>query len=73
MATVRFISWGVVPIGAFLAGALGSTLGIRGALWVTAGLILLAPAVTWTNAEIRRRRHLTDPRRDQNMATVEAA
>lgn len=60
MATVRFISWGVVPIGAFLAGALGSTLGIRDALWVIAGLILLAPATMWANSEIRRRRNLTD-------------
>jgi MFS family permease len=63
MATVRFISWGVVPIGSFLAGALASTLGIRFALVLTAGLILLAPAATWTSTEIRRRRNLDDPHR----------
>jgi hypothetical protein len=73
MATVRFVSWGVVPIGAFLAGALGSTLGIRGALWVTAGLILLAPAATWGNTEIRRRRNLNDPHYEHNTATTETA
>ncbi len=73
MATVRFISWGVIPIGAFLAGAVGSTLGIRGALWVTAGLILLAPAVTWRSAQLRQRRDLTDPDRLPDTATVEAA
>jgi hypothetical protein len=61
MATVRFISWGVVPIGAFLAGVAGSTLGVRGALFVTAGVIVLAPATTWTSAQIRHRRNLTDP------------
>jgi MFS family permease len=68
MATVRFVSWGVVPIGALLAGALGSTLGIRGALWVTAGLILLAPGVTWSGTEIRRRRNLNDPHHEHNTA-----
>jgi hypothetical protein len=62
MATVRFMSWGVIPLGAFLAGALGTTLGIRGALFVTAGLILLAPAALWTSPEIRRRRNLSDSR-----------
>jgi MFS family permease len=61
MATVRFISWGVIPIGAFLAGVLASAIGIRGALWVTAGVILLAPAATWTSTAIRRRRNLSDP------------
>lgn len=60
MATVRFISWGAIPLGAFLAGALGTTVGIRGALFVTAGLILLAPAVMWASPEIRRRRNLGD-------------
>jgi MFS family permease len=62
MATVRFISWGAIPLGAFLAGALGTTLGIRGALLVTAGLILLAPAAIWASPEVRRRRNLSDPR-----------
>jgi predicted MFS family arabinose efflux permease len=61
MATVRFISWGVIPIGAFLGGVLASAIGIRGALWVTAGVILLAPAVMWTSTEIRRHRNLSDP------------
>jgi hypothetical protein len=61
MATVRFISWGAIPLGAFLAGALGSTLGIRDALFVTAGLILLAPTTLWASPEIRGRQSLTDP------------
>jgi MFS family permease len=62
MATVRFISWGAIPLGAFLAGGLGSTLGIRAALFVTAGLILVAPAAIWTSPEIRGRRNLNDSR-----------
>jgi MFS family permease len=60
MATVRFISWGAIPLGAFLAGALGSALGIRGALFVTAGLILLAPTAIWASPEIRGRQSLSD-------------
>lgn len=61
MATVRFISWGVVPIGSFLAGVLASALGIRTALWATAGAIMLAPAATWTSRALRGRRNLSDP------------
>lgn len=32
MATVRFLSWGVLPLGGLTAGALGQTVGIRPAL-----------------------------------------
>lgn len=39
MATVRFVSWGAIPAGALLAGALASSLGVRAAL---AGFCLLA-------------------------------
>lgn len=36
-ATMRFVVWGTMPIGAFLGGLLGSTgLGLRGTLWVAA-------------------------------------
>jgi hypothetical protein len=61
MATVRFISWGAIPLGAFLAGTLGTMLGIQGALFVAAGLILLAPVVVWGSPELRGRRNLDDP------------
>ncbi len=70
MATVRFISWGVIPIGAFLAGGLASTLGIRGALWLTAGVILLAPAATWTSTEVRRRQNLSDSELQRGRSTL---
>lgn len=34
MATVRFVSWGAVPVGALTAGLLAGTTGPRGALWL---------------------------------------
>ncbi len=42
-ATVRFVSWGVLPVGAVIAGALGEELGNREALWVVGAVFLLAP------------------------------
>ncbi|GGU96702.1 MFS transporter [Streptomyces albospinus] len=50
-ATLRFVVWGVIPIGTFLGGALVGPLGLRGVLWlagagsVLAGLPLLFSAV----------------------------
>ncbi|MER7767140.1 MFS transporter [Kitasatospora sp. NPDC096140] len=50
-ATLRFVVWGVIPVGTFLGGALVGPLGLRGALWlagagsVLAGLPLLFSAV----------------------------
>jgi len=41
-ASVRFIIWSTVPIGAMLGGTLGETLGLRAALWVGAVGNLLA-------------------------------
>ena len=35
-ATMRFMVWGTIPIGAFLGGVLGSTIGLRPTLWVSA-------------------------------------
>lgn len=35
-ATIRFIIWGTVPIGAFLGGWLGETIGIRNTLFIAA-------------------------------------
>jgi MFS family permease len=36
-ASVRFMVWGTMPIGAFLGGVLGSVIGLRATLWVAAG------------------------------------
>ncbi|KOG43937.1 hypothetical protein ADK75_37915 [Streptomyces virginiae] len=37
-ATLRFLSWGSVPVGAGLAGLLVAPLGLRGVLWVAAAV-----------------------------------
>jgi MFS family permease len=35
-ATMRFLVWGTMPIGSFVAGVLGETIGLRPTLWVAA-------------------------------------
>jgi MFS family permease len=35
-ATMRFMVWGTLPIGAFAGGLLGNTIGLRPTLWVAA-------------------------------------
>lgn len=35
-ATSMFLTWGLIPIGVLLGGALGSLLSVRAALWITA-------------------------------------
>ncbi len=42
-ATVRFIIWGIIPIGGLLGGALATWLHTRTALWVCAAGVTLAP------------------------------
>ncbi len=44
-ASMRFIVWGTIPVGAILGGALGSALGLRQAIWVGAigGLVSFLP------------------------------
>jgi MFS family permease len=48
-ATMRFLVWGTIPIGAFSGGIVGSTLGLRTALWIAAGgqmLCVLPPLLS---------------------------
>src|SRR6266545_455139 len=45
MATVRFVSWGAIPGGALVAGALATQFGVREALWVVELLTFISPAV----------------------------
>jgi hypothetical protein len=65
---MRFAAWGTIPLGALLAGVLGTTLGVRTALWallggyVLSGLILLgmpgaaeAPPLVMTEDKARQR------------------
>ena len=51
-ATVRFLNWGPIPLGAFLGGVLGETIGLRPTLWVAAAGSLL-PAVPLLLSQIR--------------------
>jgi MFS family permease len=41
-ATMRFISWGTIPVGATLGGVLGSVIGLHNTIWVGALGALLA-------------------------------
>lgn len=59
IATVRFVSWGAIPFGALLGGAVASFAGPRGGLWVACLLTLLAPAVLWFSP-VRRLRDLVE-------------
>src|SRR6185436_2599705 len=36
IATLRFVVWGVIPVGSLLGGWLGSKLGLRPTLWISA-------------------------------------
>ncbi len=42
-ATVRFITWGAMPVGGLLGGALGSWIGVRTTLWVACSVLALTP------------------------------
>jgi predicted MFS family arabinose efflux permease len=60
MATVRFVSWGIAPIGALVAGGLGEILGVRPALAIVCACLLLGllPVLA---SPIRTRRDLLEP------------
>jgi MFS family permease len=57
MATVRFVSWGVIPLGAVAAGLVATWLGTREALWAVGVFAFAAPLVLWAGP-VRRRREL---------------
>jgi MFS family permease len=42
-ASVRFVVWGTLPLGALVGGVLGTLIGIRPTLWVGAFGVLLCP------------------------------
>ncbi|MFI5835582.1 MFS transporter [Micromonospora sp. NPDC051300] len=63
MATVRFVSWGAIPVGGLLAGALAGPAGGRATLFCFAAATALAP-LTLLLSPIRRLRDLTDLRVD---------
>lgn len=57
MATVRFVSWGAIPLGALAAGAAATLLDNRGALALTCVLAFAVPAVLLAGP-VRRLRDL---------------
>ncbi|MFC0625962.1 hypothetical protein [Kribbella deserti] len=41
-ATMSFVAWGAMPVGSVLGGVLATVAGLRPALWITAGAIMLS-------------------------------
>lgn len=59
----RFLAWGAIPVGALLAGALGTAIGVRDALWVFLAATALTGAFLCTPA-LQRNRDLPSRQRD---------
>lgn len=57
-ATMRFLTWGTMPIGAFVGGVLGSSAGLRPTM-MTAGVGLLLPPALLALSPLRRIRDST--------------
>ncbi|MFE7560402.1 MFS transporter [Kitasatospora sp. NPDC057500] len=52
-ASVRFVVWGTLPLGAAGGGLLGSVVGVRPALWAVAGVALLSVLPLLLTREVR--------------------
>lgn len=59
MGTVRFVSWGCIPLGGLLAGAIAESAGTRAVLWGSAVVLLAGPAIL-AASPVRRLRNLED-------------
>lgn len=59
MGTVRFASWGCIPLGGLLAGAIAEAAGTRAVLLGSAFVLLAAPAIL-AASPVRRLRNLED-------------
>jgi hypothetical protein len=59
MATVRFVSWGAIPVGGLVAGTLAGPFGGRVTLWLFAAAVLAAP-LALVLSPVRHLRDLTD-------------
>jgi MFS family permease len=57
MATVRFVSWGVIPLGGLFAGWVAQGTSARGALWLLAVVVALSPVVLLVSP-LRHRREI---------------
>jgi predicted MFS family arabinose efflux permease len=54
-ATMRFMTQGVAPFGALAGGALGTWLGLRGAMWVTLVIVALSGLILLSRPFLRSR------------------
>jgi MFS family permease len=66
-ASMRFLAFGMIPLGALLAGALGTALGVRNALWIVQ-LIFAASALFLLTPRFRTARQLPPPARSAQPA-----
>ncbi|TCO54264.1 MFS transporter [Actinocrispum wychmicini] len=67
-ATVRFVNWGPIPVGAFLGGLAGQELGLHAVLWIaTVGNML--PAVPLLLSKVGRMRTMPAPLPEATGAT----
>ncbi|WP_328382157.1 MFS transporter [Micromonospora zamorensis] len=57
IATVKFVSWGAIPLGSLLAGLLAGPLGARTTLLIFGALTVLSPVI-YLSTPIRRMRDL---------------
>jgi hypothetical protein len=67
-ASVRFVIWGVSPIGAFVGGIVGAELGILTALWIGVAIEALAVFPVLLSPLLRMRdlpRHLDQHAEDE--------
>lgn len=71
MATVRFVSWGAIPVGGLLAGALAGVLSARAALFVFVAAAACIPLVLLASP-VRHLRDLTDHEEPDRAAAVRA-
>ncbi|MER5709198.1 MFS transporter [Streptomyces sp. NPDC002122] len=55
MATVRFVSWGAMPLGALTAGLLATHVGAHAALWTVCAAAFLPPLYLFSTAVGRHR------------------
>jgi len=69
MATVRFVSWGAIPVGGLVAGALAGPLGARTTLLLFAAAAVLAPLALLCSP-IRHHRDLVDTTTPEREAVV---
>jgi MFS family permease len=71
-ATMRFIVWGTLPVGAMLGGFLGGTIGLHETIWVGAlgGIVAFVPLLF---APLRSLKTMPDPIVDEHVDVASSA